>query len=61
MAKKSQSKLARLKELAELHDAALKKMLDDRYESVTEYEETEEERTARIMVDSSAWRTIGKT
>jgi hypothetical protein len=49
------TKLDKLKDLINKRKLIKQKLLDDRYADVTEYEESEEERTKRIWNNPDAW------
>lgn len=51
-------KLQKLRELRRLQIAARRKILDERFPEVVQYEESEAERHQRIMDDPTAWNKL---
>ena len=53
---KTSKRLTLLRELKAKKEAARQKMLDERFEDLADFHESEEQRFQRIMNDPSAWR-----
>lgn len=54
--KKEPTALEKFKQKLEVLRTARQKILDERYDDMSEYLETEEERHNRIMNDDNAWQ-----